>query len=87
MKNDAPRRGFETSAIQKKWSIRCEEFKKMDKDLFPKVRMVEPLAAMRSWEQAEERSEDETGKTLSSAPESIKKWRPEFLSKIDMVEG
>ena len=49
--------------------------------------MVEPLAAIRSSERAKERSEDEAGNTLSSAPESIKKCRPEFLSKMDIVEG
>ena len=49
--------------------------------------MVEPLAATRSRDRAKERSEDEAGYTLSSAPESIKKWRPEFLSKMDIVDG
>ena len=34
-----------------------------------------------------ERSEGEAGYTLSSAPESIKKYRPDRRSKTDMEEG
>ena len=41
---------------------------------------------MRSEERGLERSEEDAGNTLSSAPESIGKYFPEFLSKIEMVE-
>ena len=48
--------------------------------------MAEPLAAMRSVERDMERSEGEAGYTLSSAPESIKKYRPDRRSKTDMED-
>ena len=41
---------------------------------------------MRSVVRGEDLSEEEVGNTLSSAPESIRKYFPEFLSKIEMVE-
>ena len=48
--------------------------------------MAMPLAAIRSDKRESKRSKVEAGKTLSSAPESIRKYRPERFSKLDMVE-
>ena len=43
-----------------------------------------PLAAIRPADRGEFLSKDVAGMTLSSAPESIRNCRPEFLSKIDI---
>ena len=41
---------------------------------------------MRSDERGRERSRVEAGKTLSSAPESMRKYFPDRFSKMDMVD-
>ena len=48
--------------------------------------MVDPLAATRLEVRGRARSEAEAGNTLSSAPESMRKWRLELTSKIEMEE-
>ena len=48
--------------------------------------MVEPLAATKLEVLGQARSAAEAGKTLSSAPESIRKWRRELDSKIEIEE-
>ena len=45
--------------------------------------IVVPFAATRLEVRGQARSEAVAGKTLSSAPESIRKWRRELTSKID----
>ena len=46
--------------------------------------MVEPFAATRLEVRGRARSDAVAGKTLSSAPESIRKWRRELTSKIEI---
>ena len=48
--------------------------------------ILELLAAIRLVDRGRERSKEDAGKTLSSAPESIREFFPEFLSKMEMVE-
>ena len=58
----------------------------MSRRCFPKVLIFELLAAMRLEVRGQQRSVEEAGNTLSSAPESIRKYFPECLSKIEMVD-
>ena len=85
MKKSAPRIGRRTLAIQKLWRKGGPLPKETSIWRLPYVLIVEPLAAMRSVVRWRLRSLAVAGKTHSSAPESIRKERPEILSKIEMV--
>ena len=60
-KKSAPKIGWRTVAIQKLCAIVCPGAKERVMDLFPKVWIVDPLAATRSEECGRDRSECKAG--------------------------
>ena len=87
LKKVAPRIGFDTSAIQNWCLARCPERKEIGSSRRPYVEIEDPFAATRLEVLVRVRSAEDAGKMLSSAPESIRKWRLEKTSKMEMEEG
>ena len=87
LKKEAPRIGLDTSAIQNKCLVRCPERKDIGISRRPYVAIEEPFAATRLDVLARVRSVEDAGNTLSSAPESMRKWRLEKTSKMEMEDG
>ena len=74
------------SAIQKECSEMWLSEKDTGNNLRPYVLIAVPLAAMRSDEWGRERFRVVARKTLSSAPESMRKYLLDRFSKMDMVD-